>query len=141
MFFQLALHLYVFKANIKLLRCFWKVFCIVHVIANKGTAVFSGFSPSPYQCSLRSHLIFKMPSAWLRVLEICLRTNSQMKNYYLQHWCGCKSLVIICVVINYTRQPSKLQNYKKKNNNKIKKKKKKECLWAGESGVRVKTFF
>ena len=36
-----------------------------------------------------------------------------MKNSYLQQWRGCNCLVTICVIINYTRQPSKLQNYKK----------------------------
>ena len=36
-----------------------------------------------------------------------------MKNSYLQQWRGCNCLVTICVILNYTRQPSKLQNYKK----------------------------
>ena len=31
-FFQLALLLYTFKANIKLVCCFWKLLCIAHVI-------------------------------------------------------------------------------------------------------------
>ena len=42
--------------------------------------------PIPLQSPVRSHLIFKVPVAYLRGLQICLTITNQQKNYYLQHW-------------------------------------------------------
>ena len=86
--FWSALLQYLIKSNMKLIRYFWKLpfYCSCYCyITNKNTTDFYGFVSTPFQSPVRFQFIVNMSFAWLRGLQICLATTSQLKNHYLQH--------------------------------------------------------
>ena len=82
-FIQLTLHLYAFKANIKLILFLKAFYCSCYCYIHNKNFTFLGIQPNPLQGSLRWHLFFNMPSTWLRILELSLKITSRMKNPYL----------------------------------------------------------